>query len=452
MTRNVSEEPDRVNRSIDAVWRIESAKLIASLVGMVRDVGVAEELAQDALVAALEQWPSAGIPERPGAWLLTIAKRRAIDRIRRNVVLERKHEELMRDAEAVVTVDFADRGDDIEDDLVRLMFIAAHPILAPEARVALTLRLLGGLTTKEIARAFLTPEDTIAQRIVRAKRTLTEARVPFEVPQGAERVARLTSVLAVIYLIFNEGYAASSGDDWMRPRLCEDALRLGRILAELVPAEPEVHGLVALMELQASRMRARVDARGAPILLLDQNRARWDHVLIARGLVALARAEHAHTTRGPYELQAAIAAIHARAKTSQETDWERIAALYDGLAELIPSPVVELNRAVALGMAYGPAVGLDLVEQLHVEGSLDAYHLLFSVHGDLLFKLGRYDEACGEFERAASLTQNRSERALLQDRAASARAARSTADTPSARTPSAPSNATRSTAGIPPRT
>jgi RNA polymerase sigma-70 factor (ECF subfamily) len=409
------------HRVIDAVWRIESAKLIAGLARIVRDVGLAEELAQDALVTALERWPESGVPDNPGAWLMAAAKHRAIDHLRRNKLLERKHEELARELEALEkTVPDFDTAldDDIGDDLLRLVFTACHPVLSTEARVALTLRLLGGLTTEEIARAFLVPEPTVAQRIVRAKRTLAEARVPFEVPRGADLAARLSSVLEVIYLIFNEGYSATAGNDWMRPALCEDALRLGRILAELVPNEPEVHGLVALMEIQASRLRARTGRSGEPILLLDQDRARWDHLLIRRGLAALERAEKLGGVLGPYALQAALAACHARARTPSETDWARIAALYDALAQLAPSPVVELNRAVALAMAFGPAAGLELVDKLTEEPSLKAYHLLPSVRGDLLAKLSRFDEARAEFERAASLTRNARERELLLQRAA----------------------------------
>jgi RNA polymerase sigma factor (sigma-70 family) len=406
---------------IDAVWRIEAARLIASLARIVRDVGLAEELAQDALVAALEHWPESGVPENPGAWLMATAKRRAIDLLRRNKLHERKHEQLGYELEAQerAVPDFdAALDDDIGDDLLRLVFTACHPVLSTEARVALTLRLLGGLTTDEIARAFLVAEPTIAQRIVRAKRTLAEARVPFEVPRGDERAARLSSVLEVIYLIFNEGYSATAGDDWTRPALCEDALRLGRILAELAPEEPEVHGLVALMEIQASRLRARIGQSGEPVLLLDQDRARWDQLLIRRGLAALARAEKLGGALGPYALQAAIAACHARARTPAETNWERIAALYDALAQLAPSPIVELNRAVALAMAFGPAAGLELVDALTSEPSLKAYHLLPSVRGDLLAKLGRFDEARREFERAATLTRNARERELLLQRAA----------------------------------
>ncbi|HVG35580.1 MAG TPA: RNA polymerase sigma factor [Pyrinomonadaceae bacterium] len=408
------------HRVIDAVWRIESAKLIAGLARLVRDVGLAEELAQDALVAALEQWPQSGVPDNPGAWLMAAAKHRAIDQLRRRKLLDRKHEELGRELEAreMTVPDFdAALDNDIGDDLLRLVFTACHPVLSTEARVALTLRLLGGLTTDEIARAFLVPESTVAQRIVRAKRTLSEAHVPFEVPRGAELAARLSSVLEVIYLIFNEGYSATSGDDWMRPSLCEDALRLGRILAELMPTEPEVHGLVALMEIQASRLRARVGPAGEPVLLLDQNRGRWDQLLIRRGLAALERAEGMGGALGPYALQAAITACHARARQPEETDWERIAALYDALAQLAPSPVVELNRAVAISMAFGPQAGLELVDMLTEEPSLKGYHLLPSVRGDLLSKLGRFDEARTEFERAATLTRNARERELLLERA-----------------------------------
>ena len=408
------------HRAIDAVWTIESAKIIAGLARIVRDIGLAEELAQDALVAALEQWPESGIPDNPGAWLMATAKHRAIDLWRRNKLLERKHQELGRELEtqemAVPDLDAA-IDDEIGDDLLRLVFISCHPVLSREARVALTLRLLGGLTTDEIARAFLVPEPTIAQRIVRAKRTLTEARVPFEVPRGVELAARLSSVLEVIYLVFNEGYSATSGGDWMRPALCEDALRLGRILAELASQEPEVHGLVALMEIQASRSRARVSPSGEPILLLDQNRAHWDQLLIRRGLAALDRAQTLGGLRGPYALQAGIAACHARALTFEETDWTRIVALYEALVQLSPSPVVELNRAVAVAMAFGPASGLELVDGLTEEPSLRGYHLLPSVRGDLLHKLGRFDEARAEFERAAALTRNARERELLLDRA-----------------------------------
>ncbi|AKJ06880.1 RNA polymerase ECF family sigma subunit [Archangium gephyra] len=409
-------------RAIHAVWRIESARLIAGLTRFVRDVGLAEELAQDALVAALEQWPESGVPDKPGAWLMATAKRRAIDLFRRNKLLERKHEELGHELETERTPDLETAIDnDVGDDLLRLMLIACHPVLSTEARVALTLRLLGSLTTEEIARAFLVPEPTVAQRIVRAKRTLSEAHIPFEVPRGEELAARLSSVLEVLYLIFNEGYSATAGDDWVRPALCEDALRLGRILAELAPEEPEVHGLVALMELQASRLRARVGPSGEPVLLMEQNRARWDRILIRRGLSALERAEKLGGERGPYVLQAAIAACHARALTPEQTDWARIAALYAELAELTSSPVVELNRAVAVSMASGPAAGLELVDALASERVLEGYHLLPSVRGDLLAKLGRLDEARAEFERAASLTRNARERQLLLERAAACR-------------------------------
>jgi RNA polymerase sigma factor (sigma-70 family) len=410
------------NRAIEAVWRIESARLIAGLARIVRDVGLAEELAQDALVAALEQWPESGVPDNPGAWLMATAKHRAIDRIRRSKRLERKQEELARELETAQRTDDADMtkaiDDDLGDDLLSLVFTACHPVLSTEARVALTLRLLGGLKTDEIARAFLVPEPTVAQRIVRAKRTLAESHVPFEVPSRDELPARLSSVLEVIYLVFNEGYSATAGDDWMRPALCEDALRLGRILAELVPGEPEVHGLVALMEIQASRARARVDPSGEPVLLLDQDRARWDQLLIRRGLKALQRAEALGAAAGPYVLQASIAACHARARTPEETDWPRIVALYDALAQLSPSPVVELNRAVAVAMAFGPAAGLRLVDELRAEPSLATYHWLPSVRGDLLAKVGRDEEARAEFRRAAELTRNERERALLLRRAA----------------------------------
>ncbi len=406
--------------AIDAVWRMESARLIAGLARIVRDIGLAEDLAQDALVAALEQWPESGVPDNPGAWLMATAKHRAIDRFRRTSLLERKHEELAREFEAreMAVPDLnAALDDPVGDDLLRLIFTACHPILASEARVALTLRLLGGLTTDEIARAFLVPEPTVAQRIVRAKRTLAEKQVPFEVPRGAELAARLSSVLEVIYLVFNEGYTATAGDDWMRPALCEDALRLGRILAELAPQEAEVHGLVALMEIQQSRAGARVGPSGEPVLLLDQNRAHWDQLLIRRGLTALARAEKLSPKPGPYTLQAAIAAYHARAAAAEQTDWAGIAALYAALAQLVPSPVVELNRAVALGMAFGPGAGLELVDRLTAEPSLQKYHLLPTVRGDLLDKLGRFDEARLEFERAAALTRNARERDLLLERA-----------------------------------
>jgi len=425
--------PDQdTNRAIEAVFRIESPRLIAGLARIVRDVGRAEELAQEALLSALERWPETGVPDNPGAWLMATAKNRAIDELRRDKRLDRKHEELGRDmdaerGDAVANVENA-IDDDIGDDLLRLIFTSCHPVLATEARVALTLRLLGGLTTAEIARAFLVPEPTIAQRIVRAKRTLSEEQVPFEVPRGPELAPRLASVLEVIYLIFNEGYAATAGDDWMRPGLCEDALRLGRILAELAPREPEVHGLVALMEIQASRAGARRGPTGEPILLLDQDRARWDHVLIRRGLAALDRAEALGGTRGPYALQGAIAACHARARTPDETDWARIVGLYGALAEITPSPIIELNRAVALAMHMGPAAGLAIVDELRRGPALARYHLLPSVRGDLLEKLGRHDEARAEFERAASLTQNARERALLLDRAAAAAKHASKAD------------------------
>ncbi|MDQ3608089.1 MAG: RNA polymerase sigma factor [Actinomycetota bacterium] len=413
--------PD-AHRAVDAVWRIESARLIAGLARMVRDVGLAEDLAQEALVVALEQWPQSGVPANPGAWLMVTAKHRAIDRLRRASTLERKQAELGRELELRQQAEEDDLDatidDDIGDDLLRLVFTTCHPVLSSEARVALTLRLLGGLTTAEIARAFLVAESTVAQRIVRAKRTLAEARVPFEAPGAADREARLASVLEVIYLVFNEGYSATAGDDWMRPALCEDALRLGRILAGLVPEESEVQGLAALMELQASRSRGRVGPSGEPILLLDQDRGRWDHVLIRRGLTALGRAQELGGALGPYALQAAIAACHARAPTAAQTDWPRIAALYDALAQLAPSPVVELNRAVAVAMAFGPAAGLELVDALTAEPSLSGYHLLPSVRGDLLAKLGRRDEACAEFRRAASLTRNVRERELLLGRAA----------------------------------
>ena len=413
---------DATHRAIEAVWRIESARLIAALARIVRDVGLAEELAQDALVAALEQWPESGVPDKPGAWLMATAKHRAIDLLRRGKLVERKHEELghelaakpeLAEGDLVAAID-----DPVGDDLLRLVFIACHPVLSTEARVALTLRLLAGLTTEEIARAFLVPEATVAQRIVRAKRTLAAAQVPFEVPRGAELATRLASVLEVIYLVFNEGYAATAGDDWLRPALCEEALRLGRILAELAPREPEVHGLVALMEIQASRAGARTGPAGEPVLLPDQDRARWDHVLVHRGLAALERAEQLGGGFGPYALQAAIAACHARARTAQDTDWPRIAALYDALAQVAPSPVVELNRAVAIAMAFGPAAGLALVDELASEPLLEDYPLLPGVRGDLLAKLGRLDEARTELERAASLTRNARERQLLLDRAA----------------------------------
>jgi RNA polymerase sigma factor (sigma-70 family) len=407
---------------IEAVWRIESARLIAALARIVRDVGRAEELAQDALVSALEQWPESGIPENPGAWLMATAKHRAIDHFRRNALLDRKHEELGRDVterEHAVPDLVAAIDDNIGDDLLRLVFIACHPVLSTEARVALTLRLVGGLTTDEIARAYLVAEPTIAQRIVRAKRTLSEAHVPFEVPRGSEFTVRLSSVLQVIYLIFNEGYSATAGDDWMRPALCEEALRLGRILVELVPKQPEALGLVALMEIQASRSKARIGASGEPILLLDQDRAQWDRLLIGRGFSAIERIAQLGGTRGTYGIQAEIAACHARAATAEDTDWGRIAELYGDLAEVAPSPVVELNRAVAVGMASGPAAGLELVDTLREEPSLRGYHLLPSVRGDLLRKLGRMGEARVEFERAASITRNAREKNLLLERARS---------------------------------
>jgi RNA polymerase sigma factor (sigma-70 family) len=409
------------HRAIDAVWRIESARLIAGLTRMLRDVGLAEELAQDALVTALEQWPQTGVPDNPGAWLMTTAKHRAIDRLRRHKLVERKHEQLVhewdREHESAEAVAERTLDDPFGDDLLRLIFTACHPLLSMEARVALTLRLLGGLGTDEIARAFLVPEATIAQRIVRAKRSLAKSDVAYEVPRGDELAARLAAVLGVIYLIFNEGYAATAGDDWMRPGLCEDALRLGRVLAGLMPREPEVHGLVALMEIQASRARSRTDAHGEPILLLDQNRALWDRLLIGRGLAALEQARRLGGELGPYALQAAVAACHARAATAAQTDWSRIAALYAVLARVAPSPVVELNRAVAVGMANGAAEGLALVDALGDEPSLRNYHLLPAVRGDLLARLGRGEEASREFERAATLTRNRREQALMRGRA-----------------------------------
>jgi RNA polymerase sigma factor (sigma-70 family) len=408
------------HRAIDAVWRIESAKLIAGLTRIVRDVGLAEDLAQDALLAALEKWPESGVPDNPGAWLMATAKHRAIDTFRRTERIERKHEELGHELESLQELAVADMDaaldDDIGDDLLRLVFMSCHPVLPREARTALTLRLLGGLTTDEIARAFLVPEATVAQRIVRAKRTLSERKIPFEVPRGPELAARLSSVLEVIYLVFNEGYTATAGDDLVRPALCEDALRLGRIVAELAPEEPEVHGLVALMEIQASRLRARTGATGKAILLLDQDRGRWDQILIRRGLSALDRAEKLRGANGPYALQAAIVACHARARTAAETDWRRIASLYDALAAVTPSPVVELNRAIAVAMAFGPAEGLKILDTLTREPSLKEYHLLPAARGDLFEKLGRYNEARTEFERAASMTRNARERELLLER------------------------------------
>jgi RNA polymerase sigma factor (sigma-70 family) len=415
--------------AIEAVWRLESAKVIAHVARLVRDVGLAEELAQDALVAALERWPDTGVPDNPGAWLMTTAKNRALDRLRQQALHARKHEEFSSDLEALgkhVVPDFVDaldaaHEDDIGDDLLRLVFTACHPVLGTDARVALTLRLLGGLTTDEIARAFLVPEATIAQRIVRAKRTLTAAHIPFEVPQAAERGARLASVLEVIYLIFNEGYSATAGDDWMRPALCEEALRLGRVLAELTPHESEVHGLVALMEIQASRTAARIDADGRPVLLPDQDRSRWNRLLIRRGLTALERAEALGGALGIYALQAALAACHARAADTEATDWVHIVALYDALGQVAPSPVIALNRAVAVGMAYGPAAGLEIVDALQTEPQLAHYHWLPSVRADLLAKLERWGEAGAEFERAAAMTRNARERELLLGRAAEIR-------------------------------
>lgn len=410
--------PD-IRRSIEAVWRIEQARLIAGLARMLRDVGQAEEYAQDALVAALEHWPRTGMPDNPGAWLMATAKHRALDRLRHRALVERKHGELALEAEEAAEPDYESAlDDDVGDDLLRLIFIACHPVLPAEARLALTLRLIGGLTTGEIARAFLASEPTVAQRIVRAKRTLAEAAVPFELPRGAERAARLSSVLQVIYLIFNEGYSATAGDDWMRPALCDEAVRLGRILVGLVPGEPEAHGLLALMELQASRTAARTGPSGEPVLLLDQDRGRWDQLLIRRGLTALARAEALGGARGPYALQAALAACHARARTAEATDWVRIVELYAVLAEVMPSPIVELNRAVAVGMASGAAAALELVNILAEEPALAGYHLVPSVRGDLLRKLGRYEEARVEFERAAALTRNGRERSLLLERVA----------------------------------
>ncbi|KFC66881.1 hypothetical protein FG93_04363 [Bosea sp. LC85] len=412
------------HRTIETVWRIEAPKLIAGLTRITRDVGRAEELAQDALVAALKQWPDEGVPRNPGAWLMQAGKHRAFDGLRRDKLLARKHQELGHELEAETTPDHdAALDDDVGDDLLRLVFTACHPVLSTEARLALTLRLLGGLTTEEIARAFLVPEPTMAQRIVRAKKTLADAKVPFEVPHGAELAERLESVLEVVYLIFNEGYAATAGEDWIRPALCEEALRLGRILAELAPQEPEVHGLAALMEIQASRLRARVGPSGEPILLLDQNRARWDQLLIRRGLAAIERARAIGGAIGPYLLQAELAACHARARTAEETNWARIAALYGALAVINPSPIVELNRAVAISMAEGPAAGLAAVDRLVSEPSLKNYHLLPSVRADLLGKLDRHGEAQAEFERAAAMTRNVQERTLLLARAETARRA-----------------------------
>jgi RNA polymerase sigma-70 factor, ECF subfamily len=415
-------------KAIEAVWRIESARLVAGLARMVRDVGLAEDLAQDALVAALERWPQTGVPDNPGAWLMATAKNRAIDLSRRNATLERKQEELARDVGLRMALERSEfeaaADDEVGDDLLALIFTCCHPLLSREARVALTLRLLGGLTTPEIARAFLAKESTIAQRLVRAKRTLRDAGVPFEVPRGDELQARLPSVLEVIYLVFNEGYAASAGEDWIRPALCEEALRLGRILAVLAPAEPEAHGLIALLEIQASRMAARLGPGGRPVLLLDQDRSRWDLLLIGRGLAALERAEASRGPLGPYGLQAAITACHGRAREPEETDWVRIAALYDALSQIAPSPIVELNRAVALGMAFGPEAGLELLEEIAGEPALSGYHLLPSVRGDLLEKLERREEAAAEFERAASLTENARERELLRTRAGACRRAR----------------------------
>jgi RNA polymerase sigma-70 factor, ECF subfamily len=411
-----------ISKAIDAVWKIESPKLIAALARMTRDVGLAEDLAQDALVAALEQWPSEGIPRNAGAWLMTIAKRRGIDHFRRNKLTDTKHEQVgyeMQARQEDATPDFDTAlDDDVGDDLLRLIFTACHPVLSTEARVTLTLKLLGGLSNEEIARAFLTTEPTIQQRVVRAKRTLAEKKIPYEVPSGAELSVRLASVLEVIYLIFNEGYSATAGDDWMRPALCEDAQRLGRVLAGLAPNEPEVHGLVALMEIQASRSAARVGPKGEAILLMDQDRRRWNHLLIQRGLTALARAERLHPERGPYTLQAAIAACHARARQADQTDWNRIASLYDELAAIMPSPIVDLNRAVAYGMAFGPARGLEVVDPLVGHPSLNGYPYLPGVRADLLFKLKRFDEAKVEFEKAASLTKNASQKSLLLEKAA----------------------------------
>ncbi|MCJ8014866.1 RNA polymerase sigma factor [Paenibacillus sp. KQZ6P-2] len=411
--------PSEAHRTIETIWRMESAKLIAGLTRMVRDVGLAEDLAQDALVIALERWPETGIPDNPGAWLMTTAKRRAIDFIRRSKLRDQKYEEIGHTVD-LYTEDDVDRTLDgeIDDDLLRLIFMTCHPVLSQDARVALTLRLLCGLTTDEIARSFLAAESTVAQRIVRAKRTLSAEKVPFEVPAREELKDRMSAVLEVIYLMFNEGYSATSGDHWTRPLLCQEALRLGRILAEIAPYEPEVHGLVALMEIQASRLKTRVNAKGEPILLMDQNRAKWDQLLIRRGLAALERSRKLGRTLGPYSLQAAISACHAQARSEAETDWIRIAALYEALARSTPSPIVELNRAVAISMAFGPVFGLQIVDELNTEPSLKGYHLLPSVRGDLLAKLGRHDEARTEFERAASMTRNTRERELLLQRAA----------------------------------
>jgi RNA polymerase sigma-70 factor (ECF subfamily) len=417
----VPDVASNAHRAIDAMWRVESPRLIAGLARIVRDVGLAEDLAQDALVAALQQWPELGVPDNPGAWLMATAKRRGIDRLRRDKRLETKYAQLDRERQIERDLAMPDPNDDIGDDLLRLIFTACHPVLSTDARVALTLRLMGGMTVEEIARGYLVQESTIAQRLVRAKRTLSETRVPFEVPRGEELRARLASVLEVIYLVFNEGYSATAGEDWLRPGLCDDAVRLGRTLAELMPNEPEVHGLVALMEIQASRSRARVGPAGEPILLLDQDRSLWDQELIRRGLSALEQTVKLGQVRGVYELQAEIAACHARSKNADDTDWARIAALYDALAQVSPSPVVELNRGVALAMAFGPAAGLEVVDALATEPSLKAYHLLPSVRGDLLARLGRHAEACEEFERAASLTRNARERDLLLRRAAAVR-------------------------------
>jgi RNA polymerase sigma-70 factor (ECF subfamily) len=410
-----------VRKTIDAVWRIEAARLIGGLARMVRDVALAEDLAQEALALASERWPESGIPDNPGAWLMATARNRAIDEVRRRALLKRKHDEFGDDIAPQSTTGAPDPeaalDEPVKDDVLRLMLVACHPVVAPDARVALTLRLLGGLTTEQIARAFLVPEPTVAQRIVRAKRTITEARVPFEVPRGAELADRLSSVLEVIYLVFNEGYSATAGGDWVRPDLCEDALRLGRVLAELAPTAPEVHGLLALMEIQASRSRARVGPSGEPILLLEQDRSRWDQLLIHRGLHALERAQDLGGSLGVYGLQAAIAACHARARTAEETDWTRVVALYDGLSQIAPSPIVDLNRAVAVGMAFGPEAGLEIVDRLTAEPALRGYHLLQAVRGDLLLKLGRVDDARAEFERAAFLTKNARERDLLLARA-----------------------------------